>query len=210
VLLGLRRHRDWTAVRPRALDASLDGLRGAYRVVVADVDADVEGEEQCGSIDVEDRNAVARHTLAQADLVLVVGQAGVAGVHAQLRVTRDLLELGVDPARLVPVVNRAPRNPRQRAEAGSAFARLLAATHHGVVLAASPVFLPERRRLVELVRDNAPPPAPLVKPLTGAVRALLERARHGRAGEAAPPASPEPVPVVPGSLGSWSDDEVTT
>jgi MinD-like ATPase involved in chromosome partitioning or flagellar assembly len=210
VLLGLRRHRDWTAVRPRALDAALAGLRGAYRLVVADVDADVEGEEQCGSIDVEDRNAVARHTLAQADLVLVVGQAGVAGVHAQLRVTRDLLELGVDPGRLVPVVNRAPRNPRQRAEVGSAFARLLAATHHGVALAASPVFLPERRRLVELVRDNAPPPAPLVKPLTGAVRALLDRARRGRAGEAVPPAAPEPVPVIPGSLGSWSDDEVTT
>jgi len=209
VLLGLRRHRDWTAVRPRALDAALDGLRGAYRVVVADVDADMEGEEQCGSLDVEDRNALARHTLTLADLVLVVGQAGVAGVHAHLRVTRDLLELGVAPGRLLPVVNRAPRNPRQRAEAASAFTRLLAATNPGVVLAAGPVYLPERRRVAELVRDNAPPPAPLVKPLTGAVRALLDPARHR--GTEPPPASvPEPVPVLPGSLGSWADDEVAT
>jgi Mrp family chromosome partitioning ATPase len=209
VLLGLRRHRDWTAVRPRALDAALDGLRGAYRLVVADVDADVEGEQQCGSIDVEDRNALARHTLTQADLVLVVGQAGVAGVHAHLRVARDLLELGLAPGRLLPVVNRAPRNPRQRAEAGSAFTRLLGATNPGVILAAGPVHLPERRRVGELVRDNAPPPAPLVKPLTGAVRALLDRARQRGAD---PPAAEvaEPVPVVPGTLGSWADDEVAT
>src|SRR3546814_2814274 len=27
LLLGLRRHRDWTAIRPRAFDAALDGLR---------------------------------------------------------------------------------------------------------------------------------------------------------------------------------------
>ena len=213
VLLGLRRHRDWTAIRPRALDAALDGLRGAYRLVVADVDADVEGEDECGSIDVEDRNVLARHTLAQADLVLVVGQAGVAGVHAHLRVTRDLLELGVVPERIVPVVNRAPRTPRLRAEAGTAFARLLAATNPGAVLASSPVHLPERRRVAELVRDNAAPPALLVRPLTGAVRGLLERA--GRAGDGppvvvGPTGVPEPVPVVPGSLGSWTDDEAAS
>jgi hypothetical protein len=101
------------------------------------------------------------------------------------------------------VVNRAPRNPRLRAEAGAALARLLEATDPGAALASTPVFLPERRRLAELLRDNAPPPAPLVKPLAGAVRGLLERARHARAG---PIAAAGPVPVAPGSLGSWSDD----
>ena len=44
LLLGLRRHRDWTTLRPRAVAAGLDGLRRAYRQVVADVDASVEGE----------------------------------------------------------------------------------------------------------------------------------------------------------------------
>ena len=63
LLLGLRRHRDWTAVRPRAFAAALDGLRRGFRIVVADVDADVEGEQATGSVDVEERNAIARTTI---------------------------------------------------------------------------------------------------------------------------------------------------
>jgi Mrp family chromosome partitioning ATPase len=193
LLLGLRRHRDWTAVRARALSAAVDGLRRAYRMVVADV---------------EDRNLIARTTLADADLVLAVGLPGIAGVHAHLRVVRDLLELGVAGDRIVPVVNRAPRNPRLRAESGAGLARLMAATDPGVVLAASPAFVPDRRRLAELLRDNAPPPAAMTRPLAGAVRGLLERARHSRpAPGPGPVPGPEPVPVAPGSLGSWSDAE---
>ena len=128
----------------------------------------------------------------------------MAGVHSQLRVIRDLVELGVDGGRIVPVVNRAPRSPRARAEVGSALVALLAASTPDVTLASSPVFVPERRRLADAVRDDVAPPAPVVKPLVGAVRGLLERARHGRA--APPPAEAEhvPVPVAPGSLGSWS------
>ncbi len=201
LLIGLRRHRDWTALRPRAVDAALQAVRGTYRVVVADVDADVEGEDQCGSVEVEDRNVLARHTLRDADLVLVVGLPGIAGVHSQLRVTRDLLELGLAGDRIVPVVNRAPRNPRMRAEAGAAYARLLTATNPGVMLASSPVYLPERRRVAELLRDNAAPPAPLVRPLAGAVRGLLDVAERRTGGAV----TAEPVPVTPGSLGSWYD-----
>jgi hypothetical protein len=206
LVLGLRRHRDWTALRPRACQAGLESLRRTYRMVVADVDADVEGDDQCGSTDVEDRNVLARSTLGHADLVLVVGVAGIAGVHSQLRVIRDLLELGVDAGRLVPVVNRAPRPPRQRSEIGSALTGLLAATSPDAALASTPVFIPERRRLAEALHDNVPPPAPLVRPLVGAVRGLLERARHAQAPREP---SPEPVLVAPGSLGSWTLDEAT-
>lgn len=201
LLLGLRRHRDWTALRPRAWEAALDGLRRTYRQVVADVDADVEGDDECGSTDVEDRNLLARHTLGTADLVLVVGVPGVAGVHSHLRVVRDLLELGVDPGRVVPVVNRAPRSPRARAEIGGAQRDLLAAAVPGVALASSPVYVPERRRVAGAARDQAPPPAPVVRPLVGAVRGLLDRARHVQSPR---PVAPEAVLVVPGSLGSWS------
>jgi MinD-like ATPase involved in chromosome partitioning or flagellar assembly len=208
LLLGVRRHRDWTALRSRALAAALDNLRRAYRVVVSDVDPDVEGEAQCGSVDVEDRNLLARTTLLDADLVVVVGQPGLAGFDAQLRVVRDIAELGVPGSRIVPVVNRAPRNPRARAEAAAALARLHAATHPGVPLASTPVFVPERRRLDDLLRDGAPLPSQIVRPLAGAVRALLERATLAPVPAARPAMEPEPVAVVPGSLGSWSDDEV--
>ncbi len=202
LLLGLRRQRDWTALRPRALAAALDGLRRTYRVVVADVDPDVEGEAECGSLDVEERNMLARRVHGEADAVVVIGRPGLTGLHAQVRVVRDLLDLGVDPVRIAPVVNRAPRNPRARAELSAALARLLGDGTPGGALGCSPVFVPERRRLDELVRDGEPPPAQVVGPLTGAVRALLDRL---------PPASPvpaaagEPVPVVPGTLGTWSD-----
>jgi hypothetical protein len=199
VLLGLRRHRDWTALRPRALAVALDGLLRAYRVVVSEVDPDVEGEAECGSLDVEDRNVLARTVLRDAQIVLVVGLPGLAGVHAQLRVVRDLIEFGIAGARIVPVVNRAPRGLRQRAELGSALAGpLLSAACPGVTLASTPIFVPERRRLDELVRDGAPPPPQIVRPLTGVVRALLDQTpRLPR------PPTPEPVAVAPGSLGSW-------
>ena len=204
LLLGLRRHRDWTALRPRACTAALDALCSSYRQVVADVDADVEGDDQCGSTDVEDRNVLARHTLAAADLVLVVGVPGITGVHAQIRVVCDLLEVGVDAARIAPVVNRAPRSPRQRAELGGALTGLLAAAAPGVTLASTPVFVPERRRLADEARDVVAPSAALVRPLVGAARALLDRARPL---PAARPAAPVPVLVAPGSLGSWSGED---
>jgi MinD-like ATPase involved in chromosome partitioning or flagellar assembly len=203
LLLGLRRHRDWTALRPRALAAALDGVRQAYQVVVSDVDPDVEGEAECGSLDVEDRNLLARTALRGAEVVLVVGLPGVAGAHAQLRVVRELVEFGIAGARIVPVVNRAPRGLRQRAEIGATLAGpLLAAGCPGVTLASTPVLVPERRRLDDLVRDGASLPAPIVRPITGAVRALLDRTP-----EVPPPPAPEPVAVVPGSLGSWSADD---
>jgi MinD-like ATPase involved in chromosome partitioning or flagellar assembly len=204
LLLGVRRHRDWTALRRWALSAALDGLRRTYRLVVADVDPDVEGEADCGSVDVEERNLLARSVLPAADLVVVVGVPGLGGLHSQLRVIRDLLALGVEPVRVLPVVNRAPRNPRARAEVGGALARLLAADGPPM-LAGNPVFVPERRGVDEALRDGTPPPGPLVTTVSGAVRALLDR-MPVRSAEEPPDAVPEAVAVVPGTLGSWSPD----
>ncbi|HEY6416453.1 MAG TPA: hypothetical protein VIX41_09455 [Acidimicrobiales bacterium] len=203
LLLGLRRHRDWTALRPGALAAAVDGLRRSYRMVVSDVDPDVEGEAECGSLDVEDRNLLARAALRDAEVVVVVGLPGVAGVHAHLRVVRELVEFGIPGARIVPVVNRALRGPRQRAELGAALAgSLLAAACPGVTLASTPIFVPERRRLDDLMRDGAPLPPQIVRPLAGAVRAVLDRAPE----LPAPPAA-EPLAVAAGSLGSWAADD---
>jgi hypothetical protein len=199
LMLGLRRQRDWVALRPRTLEAALDGLRRAYRMVVVDVDADVEGEAQCGSADVEDRNVMARCTLAAADLVVVLGLPGIAGVHSLLRVLRDLDELGVDPGRVLPTLNRAPRSARSRADLARALATLAGEVADGT-WATTPMFLPERRRLDDLLRDAAAPPITLASPLVAAVRAVLER----RA-DSDKVASPDgPVAVAPGSLGSWT------
>ena len=199
LLLGLRRQRDWAALRPRAVGASLDGLRRSYRAVVVEVDADVEGESECGSVDVEDRNVLARSCLLSADVVLAVGLPGIGGVHSLLRVLADLRELGVEPNRVVPTVNRAPRNPRARADLVRTLGALSDGVLGGAELASSPVFVPERRRLDEMLRDGAGLPPAMTLPLAAAIRAVLERVSERTAAVAGP------VAVSPGSLGSWTN-----
>jgi Mrp family chromosome partitioning ATPase len=203
LLLGLRRHRDWTALRPRAFATSLDGLRRGFRVVVADVDADLEGEQATGSLDVEERNTIPRTTLLAADLVIVVGLPGMKGLHSLLRTTRDLIAHGVPGGQLVPVLNRAPKSPRARAELTAAFGELLdgSGRGHGVP---SPIYLAERRRLEEVLRDRARLPDAWLAPLAGTVHALLD-ADHPA--DVPPTDDDALLPVQPGTLGSWTDDD---
>lgn len=203
LLLGLRRHRDWTALRPRALRAALDGLRRSFTLVVADVDDDLEGEDVTGSADVEDRNLLARTTIDLADVVVVVGAGGTKGVHSLLRVVRDCLAAGVDAERIVVVVNRMPRRGPARAETSRTISELLLASHPGETVL-SPIFLPERKGLDQVLRDVSTLPASIVDPVTSAVRSRLD------AIDVEPPRriqADEPVAVEVGSLGAW-DEEV--
>ena len=116
LLLGLRRHRDWTVLRPRAFEASVDGLRRSYSMVVADINHDLEGEAECGSVDVEERNLMARTAVAAADAVVAVGGPGLKGTLGIVRLFHSLLEHGVPAPRIVTVVNRSPRSPKARAQ----------------------------------------------------------------------------------------------
>ncbi len=192
LLLGLRRPSAWAALRPRATDAAIDSLRRAFQLVVSDVTGDLEGEIEGGSIDVEERNHLARSSVLQADVVVAVGAPGLKGVHSLAASVRALAEAGIDQDRILPVVNRAPRNPRTRAEIGAAVASL----SPGVAVA-SPVWVPERK-LDEALRDGTALPASIVRPVTDAADALLDR----RAALA--PSTTGPAPIVPGSLGVWS------
>lgn len=194
LLLGIRRRSAWATIRPRAFDAALDGLRAAYRVVVADVDADVEGEDDGGSADVEERNLMARTACAEADAVVVVGSPGMKGLSSLVRTIGELLAYGVPSARLIPVVNRAPRAARHRAEITSTVVGLLP-TWAGASMP-SPIFLPERR-VDDALRDGICLPKALCEPLVGAYRALQARVN----GDLRRPVSPQIV--TPGSLGSW-------
>lgn len=191
LVLGLRRAKAWSMLRPRAFEAALDGLRAAYPFVVCDVDADVEGEDDGGSADVEDRHVMARTVLRVADAVVVVACPGMKGLHSLLRVLADLRGFGVAAERLVPVVNRAPRGRRARAETAAAFGSLL-----GPTALAAPLFLSERN-VDDALRDGVRLPAALVDPLVGAVRAL----------GGGPVLSRGPERVAPGSLAAWSFDE---
>jgi hypothetical protein len=205
LLLGLRRHREWTTIRPRAFDAALTTLRAHFGVVVADVSSDLEGEAQCGSIDVEERNYLARATTRQADAVVVVGRAGVKGVHRMVRLIATLTDHGVDRSRVLPVVNCAPRSRGQRAELGATLDELTRDAPSATAISRL-VFLPELRHADDLARDGDPLPGPFAATVADAVATLL-----GRLEPRAPTtAELEPVAVEPGSLGTWFDEGTAT
>jgi MinD-like ATPase involved in chromosome partitioning or flagellar assembly len=197
LLLGLRRARAWSTIRPRAFEAALDGLRRAHRAVVCDVDPDIEGEDEGGSLDVEERHVMARVTFAQADAVFVIGSPGMKGFHSLVRVIGDLVSYGVPGVRIVPVINRAPRNARARAEITRAVAQLMPSWAGAGM--SGPLFIPDRR-VDEACRDGVPLPDSLVTPLVGAYQAVVERA------EAAERRPLEPQLVRPGSLGTWTPE----
>lgn len=193
LLLGLRRSLNWTAIRPRAFEAALAGLRGAFSVVVADVEPDLDGERETGSLDIEERHVMSRTTIAASSLVVLVGRTGISGVHAMVRCAEVLLDHGVDAERILPVITPAPRATGRRAEVARAFAELVDRSHAGTALA-SPVFLP-RRRVDDALRDGMAVPRPLPGLLARPVTAMLERV------DIAPVAPVGPEPVRPGSLG---------
>lgn len=196
LLLGLRRSRYWSTLRPRAFDVAFDSLRRTFGAVVADVTADFESEADGGSADVEERNHLARSSVLAADVVLAVGRPGMKGVHSLVRVLADLGAAGVPPGRIVPVFNQAPRHPRARAELTATLAEL-AQPALGGGRSVSPVFLPVRK-VEEAQRDAVALPAPLPQLVAGAVEAV--------AATLGPPAISAVAELVrPGSLGGLEE-----
>lgn len=196
LLLGLRRHRDWTALRPRAIAATIDGLRRAYRVVIADIDPDLEGETETGSSDIEERNGLARAASAEADVVIAVGVAGPVGVHRLARLIRELASAGVPPARILPVINRGPRSVRRRAEIARALAEL---TGDAAGDLASPITITERRRFEDLIQSGVRMPDGPARAVHQATLAVLDRPAEDASNGMLP------EQVVPGSLGHYTD-----
>ncbi len=200
LLLGLRRPRQWPTIRPRAFASTLDALQATFDLVVADVEPEVEGEDDTGSVDVEERHLMARSTLLRSHVVVLVGRPGIKGLHATVRVLLDLVHLGVPTGRILPVVTCAPRSPRARADLAQGL-HVLTASSLGTASGAlaSPTFLP-LRRVDEALRDGVPIPSPLPQVMAGAVRGLLARVhQQGPIDPFADTAVPERV--VPGSLG---------
>lgn len=195
LLLGLRRHEDWAALRPRAVQAAVTGLRRGYQTVVADCDGDLEGEAECGSPEVEERNGLARAAVGSATVVLAVGRAGVQGTHRLARTLRSLAA-HVEPARIQVVVNAAPGRRRDRAAVVAALGRL---SGDDPVPPSSPVFVPWHPKLERSLRDGLPPPAAIGRPVGRAVLAALDRLE-------APSGVPRARRIAPGSLGTLAVD----
>jgi len=197
LLLGLRRGRYWPSLRPRAFRAAFASLAAAFEAVVCDVTGDLETDDAAGSTDVGERNLAAIEALRAASVVAVVGHAGVKGTHSLVRLIGDVAAAGVPAGRIVPVVNLAPRSPKARADISAAIADLTRSGLGGGRLQ-STVFVPTVRGVEAALNDGVRLPAGLVKvtaPVIAAA-ALVGPAMRDDVG---------PVPVTPGSLGSFTE-----
>ncbi|HSL57491.1 MAG TPA: hypothetical protein VK866_06580 [Acidimicrobiales bacterium] len=180
-------------MRPRAIDAPVDGLRSAYRWVVADVSPDLDGAHDTGSVEVDERHHLTLTTVRNAAAVAVIVRPGPTGVHRGAALVRDLLGAGVEPSRVVAVVNRSPRSPAARAELGRALAQLAGDGP------ATVVHVPTMRGLDARIHTDGRVPVALGRPVAAAVVAAVERA-----GAVEPSGAPERI--VPGSLGSLAEE----
>jgi MinD-like ATPase involved in chromosome partitioning or flagellar assembly len=193
LLPGLRRHRDWTTLRPRAVEASVRSLRQAYPVVIADIDADIEGESDTGSFDIADRNSLARIIAGTADAIVVTGRSDLSGLSRLVSTVATLIDFGIEPGCITPVVLRPTRSILSPAEIRRSVSNLLERVVGDLVIAATTVVeLP--RDLDTIVLDGAPMPAPFVEQLR---RLLPTRLEHA----SSTPDPIGPVPIVSGELG---------
>ena len=192
LLLGLRRSSDWVALRPRALRASVSSLRRSYRVVVAECSPELLGERETGSMDIEERNAAARVITTEADVVLAVGTPSIVGVRFLVRLLDSLLDHGVEPGRILTVLNRAPRSARARAELTRAIHGLVDGARAQAL--ATPVFVADRSSMDEVHRSGGRFPAQPGRHLRDAAQALAHRAGSRT------PATEALERVAPGSL----------
>ena len=194
LLLGQRRVGAWAAMPPSAVATAIRGLRRTFRAVVADLTADFEGEHESGSLDVEERNALARLTVAQADFVLVVGTPGFKGIHALTHTMRHVVNAGTEPERVLPVVVRSSKRSLERAEISKTISTL---GQHGRPPMAwnTPLFLPDRCT-ESVLRDGRRLPKELTTPLGSAVDALYCAMQSKRVTDVAAAEL-----VAPGSLG---------
>lgn len=207
LLLGLRRHRDWTVLRPRAVHASLDGLLHAFRIVIADIEPDFEGDSEVGSTDVEDRNMLARSAALRADVAVVVGPPTIVGLRRMIMTIDELHRLGVESQRVLPVVTRAPRRGRVRAEIASAITELGRRSTTDLAVLPAPLFIADRRGIDDVAYAAGPLPRALTHPITDAISAWLDRVAPRMADSVSDPNPFDGVEVKPGTLGSWSAHE---
>ena len=197
VLPGLRRHRDWSTLRRRTTLAALASIHRSFEFVVADADADFEGESQTGSIDIEDRNLLARELASNADLVVLTVRAGITGLSRALHDLRELAELGVETQRILLVVLGAPRSTRHRSELSRTILRLFdeAVPSHSLP---TPVMVPLRRDLEPFLHDGTPPPRSAFGSITAAVSDRLQQIEPRNP---KPSFQAAPIAIIPGHLG---------
>ena len=187
---GLPHHRDWIHLPTGGAERALGHLRSAADAVVVAVDPDLEGEDDTGSFDIEDRNQLARTAVALAGTVVSASTATRTGVDGQARFLRDLQAFGVPVERTWIVLAPPALRPADR------HLRMSRRPWHGPRWEGRVVVLPHP------TRTWARAPRQLAS-LASAVLAAptCPSVQLGRS------AGPLGELVLPGELGHWMGDE---
>lgn len=170
LLLGRRRARDAAAMGPISTAAAIEGIRRAFDTVVIDIDPEVDGESETGSIDIENHHGVSRVVADSADLVLLVVRPGMKGMHDLTELVDSFSEFGVPRDRLLPIINFAPRNAVTRAALTKLVAQI---SDLNGETSRPPVFLPLVRSLEDVHNCASRLPSNLTNHLGKVVGHLL-------------------------------------
>jgi MinD-like ATPase involved in chromosome partitioning or flagellar assembly len=160
LVCGLRRRQEWVALSACVAEQLVEVLRRGHTHVVADLSAELDGRAETGSLDVEERNALARSVVDQAALVVVVGRGTTTGIPRLVRLLAEVERHGVDRRRLRPVVNGVPLRSGRRHPAARATRALLEDLLGDQCPA--PVTVPQDRRVEACLREARPLPSRLV------------------------------------------------
>lgn len=193
LVLGSQRPGAWTSMSKRSIEFTLEGLRAAFNYVIADITGDFEGELDGGSIDVEERNALARLTARTADIIVVVGSSGLKGTHSMIRTVNELLRMNIAPERIFPTVNRTHKKLMGEKETTAA---LKALTHRNGVSASvnDPGFVIEKP-IEHIWRNEERFPKQLCSQVYKVIETAVEQS------EISGGVTILPEPIAPGSLG---------
>jgi len=106
VLTGIGRPERWPELGTARVTGALEALRGLCEVLVVDIAASLERDDELASdVAAPRRNAAGLEVLRVADRVVAVGAADPVGIPRLLRGHAELLEL-VEPERVDVVVNK--------------------------------------------------------------------------------------------------------
>ncbi|MGB6059684.1 MAG: hypothetical protein WBF71_15625, partial [Microthrixaceae bacterium] len=170
LLLGRRRARDASSMGPISTSAAIEGVRRTFDTVVIDVDPELDGEDETGSIDIENHHGVTRVATGLSDLVLLVVRPGMKGMHDLTELVDTFSEFGVPRDKLLPIINFAPRGALARA----ALTRLVSQlTDLDGQSTSPPIFLPPVRSLEDVHNCASRLPSNLTSHLGRAVDHLI-------------------------------------
>jgi Mrp family chromosome partitioning ATPase len=161
LLCGLRRRQEWTILCGSVAEHVLASLLPRGGLIIADIDADLDGRVESGSLDLEERNGLARVVATRASTIVVVGRWSTTGVHRLARTLLDFEAHGIPRDRLLPVLNHAPKRRSGQSLARHTVRGLLEDLDGGAW--PSPICLAHDPGVERSVREAAPLPPRFVR-----------------------------------------------